>query len=169
MRLTNKLIENVITDTAGEDTLRLVSELKNKKNYSEFKLAENLKIEVNQVRNMLYRLLKYNLVSFTRKKDKRKGWYIYYWTFRLKQIKNVLRTLKKERLEKLKDRLEREKSEQFFTCKNKCMRMNFEKASDFTFKCPECGLLLEQEDNSEKIKEIEKEIKELEKYLKKKN
>ncbi|MBW2995229.1 hypothetical protein KY312_02665, partial [Candidatus Woesearchaeota archaeon] len=81
MRMTNKLVEKVVMDTAGEDTLPLVIELKNKKNYSEFKLAENLKVEVNQVRNMLYRLLKYNLVTFIRRKDKRKGWYIYYWTF----------------------------------------------------------------------------------------
>jgi transcription factor E len=169
MRLTNKVIEKVVVDTAGEDVLPLVVELKHKKNYSEFKLAENLKVEVNQVRNMLYRLLKYNLVTFIRRKDKRKGWYIYYWTFRLKHIKNVLRSLKRERLEKLKERLKREQSEQFFACENRCMRMNFEKASDFMFKCPECGLLLNQEDNSAKIKEIQAEIKTIEKDLKQKD
>jgi len=169
LRLTNKVIENVIIETAGEDAVPLVLELKNKKNYSEFALAESLKVEVNFVRNILYRLLKYNLVSFTRKKDKRKGWYIYYWTFKLKQIKNVLRTLKKERLEKLKERLSREKNEQFFTCESQCMRINFEKATDFEYKCPECGKLLAQEDNSQKIKEVEEEIKQLEKELKKKD
>jgi transcription factor E len=169
MRLTNKVVEQVVLATAGEDVIPLVAALKNKKNYSEFKLAENLKIEVNQVRNMLYRLLKHNLVSFIRRKDKRKGWYIYYWTFRLKQIKNVMKQLKKQRIEKLRDRLLREKNEQFFTCRRRCMRMNFEKASDFLFKCPECGKLLEQEDNSEKIEAIEKEIKGLERELKKKD
>jgi transcription initiation factor TFIIE subunit alpha len=168
MRLTNKVIEQVVENTAGQDVLPLVTELKHKKNYSEFKLAETLRIEVNQVRNMLYRLLKYNLVTFIRRKDKRKGWYIYYWTFRLKQIKNVLRQVKKERIEKLRDRLQREKQEQFFTCSHQCMRMNFEKATDFMFKCPECGELLYQEDNSGKIKAIENEIKELDKQLRKK-
>ncbi|MBW3012410.1 transcription factor [Candidatus Woesearchaeota archaeon] len=166
IRLTNKLIENVIAETAGEDAIPLVFELKNKKNYSEFALAEKLKVEVNFVRNVLYRLLKYNLVSFTRKKDKRKGWYIYYWTFRPKQIKHVVWTIKTQRLEKLKERLRREESEQFFTCEEKCMRVSFESATDFEFKCPECGKLLNQEDNSDKIKDLEKEIKQLEKELK---
>ena len=34
-------------------------------------------------------------------------------------------------------------------------------------KCPECGNLIEQEDNKEKIETIKKEIKELEKETKK--
>jgi transcription factor E len=169
MKLTTKLLETIIADTAGQDAFPLVVELKHKKNYSEFKLAESLKIEVNQVRNILYRLLKHNLVTFIRRKDKRKGWYIYYWTFRLKQVKNAMISLKKDRLEKLNDRLKREENEQFFSCEKKCMRMNFEKASDFMFKCPECGLLLEQEDNRQKVKDIKDEISAIEKELKAKD
>ncbi|MBW3012691.1 hypothetical protein KY340_00645 [Candidatus Woesearchaeota archaeon] len=166
MRLTNSLIENVISETAGPDVVPLVMKLKNKKNFSEFKLAEALKMEVNHTRNMLYRLLKHNLVSFIRRKDKRKGWYIYYWTFRLKQIKYVVTQLKKERLERLQERLKREQENYFFTCKNKCMRIGFENAVEFQYKCPECGELLIQEDNAEKIKEIQKDIKDIEKFLK---
>ena len=89
MKLSNKLVEQVVTDVAGEDVIPLIKQLKNKKNVSEFKLAEALELEVNLVRNMLYRLYHANLVSFTRRKDKKKGWYIYYWTFRIKQIKYV--------------------------------------------------------------------------------
>ena len=76
--------------------------------------------------------------------------------------------LKKERVEKLKERLLREKSGFFFTCNDNCIRLDFEQANEFEFKCPECGNLLNQQDNSEKIKEIEKEIKTLEKEIKKK-
>ena len=36
-----------------------------------------------------------------------------------------------------------------------------EQATDFEFKCPECGELLQQDDNTKKIKELEKEIKKL--------
>ena len=115
---------------------------------------------------MLYRLYHANLVSFTRKKDKKKGWYIYYWTFDAKQIKYLVVNLKEKRIEKLKERLEREKSNQFYACETKCVRLDFDQAMNFEFKCPECGELIHQEDNSEKIQNIEEEIKKLEKELK---
>jgi transcription initiation factor IIE alpha subunit len=67
MKLSNKLVEDVVTAVAGEDVLPLVKQLKNKKNVSEFKLAESLKLEVNVARNMLYRLYHANLVSFIRR------------------------------------------------------------------------------------------------------
>ena len=87
MRLSNKLIEETIGEVAGSDVIPLVMYLKNKKNVSEFKLAEHLTQEINTTRNMLYRLLKANLVTFNRKKDKQKGWYIYYWTIVPENIK----------------------------------------------------------------------------------
>jgi len=167
MKLSNKLIEEVVGALAGEDVIPLVNALKNKKNVSEFKLASDIKQEINVTRNMLYRLYDFNLVSFIRKKDKQKGWYIYYWTFKPEMIKYLHGNLKQKRLEKLKERIEREKNSDFFTCSNQCIRLDFEQSTDFQFKCPECGELLNQEENSEKIKKIEKEIKQLEKDIKK--
>src|SRR5210317_348407 len=114
MRLSNKLVEEVVSSVAGTDVLPLVQLLKNKKNVSEFKLAESLELEINVTRNMLYRLYHANLVSFIRRKDKKKGWYIYYWTFKIKQIKHLAVTIKKERLERLQDRLNREQESSFF-------------------------------------------------------
>jgi len=167
MKLTNNVIEEVVREIAGPETVPLVRALKNKKNVSEFKLAEDIDREINETRNMLYRLYHANLVSFVRKKDKKKGWYIYYWTFNVKQVKYLMVTLKKNRLEKSKERLDREKGADFFTCSNKCMRLSFDQAIDFEYKCPECGILMFQDDNSEVIKKIEKDVKLLEADLKK--
>jgi len=166
MRLTNSVLETVITETSGEEVIPLVMKLKNTKNFSEFKLAEVLKQPVNITRNQLYRLLKHNLVGFIRRKDKRKGWYIYYWTFKLKEVRTVYGKLMKEKIEKLNDRLKRESNNNFYSCKNKCMRVSFESAVDFDFKCQECAELLELEDNSETIKNIHIQLKEIEKFLK---
>src|SRR3989338_9410775 len=105
MRMSNKLVEEVVKSVAGNDVIPLVDLIKNKKNVSEFKIAETLGVTVNVVRNMLYRLYHKNLVSFVRKKDKKKGWYIYYWTFNAKRVKFLADGLKKERIEKLKGRL----------------------------------------------------------------
>ena len=166
MRLSNNIIEDVVTEVAGDDVVPLVRFLKNKKNISEFKIAETIKREVNETRNMLYRLYENNLVSFMRKKDKKKGWYIYYWTFNMKRVKYLVGDLKRKRLNKLRERLEREKEGNFFVCKNKCIRLNFDQATDFNYMCPECGSVLDQEDNREVMKDVEKEIGELEKEVK---
>lgn len=167
MKLNNKEIDNIISQVAGEDVLPLVKSLKNKKNVSEFKIAESIKQEINLTRNMLYRLYNHNLVSFIRKKDKKKGWYIYYWTFNPHKIKDVIKNIKKKRLETLKERLLRENSSQFYICGNKCIRLDFEQSTDFEFKCPECGQLLNLEDNEKKKQELCKEIDEIKKELKK--
>ncbi len=166
MRLSNKIIEATIVDVAGEDVLPIVDYLKNKKNISEFKIAEVIKKEINTTRNMLYRLQEANLVSFIRKKDKKKGWYIYYWTFKPKMIKYIIVSLKKAKLAKLMDRITREKSSHFFICPNKCIRLDFEQAMNFEFKCPECGEIMHQEDNTENITLIEEEIKKIKEELK---
>jgi len=168
MKLSGKVIEEVTAEIVGEDIIPLVKELKNKKNVSEFKLAEKLKKEINVTRNLLYKLYQLNLVSFIRRKDKVKGWYIYYWTFKNKNLKYLAKDLKKKKIEELKERLKREEEGQFYNCPNKCMRLNFDQVVDFEFKCPECGNLMEQESGNKKIEEIKKEIKTLEDSLKQK-
>jgi len=167
MKLSTELIKDVVSQVAGEDVIPLVIALKNKKNISEFKLADQIKTEINITRNMLYRLFDYNLVSFIRRKDKKKGWYIYYWTFNTKRIKHLTLDLKKKKLERLRERLKRENSGQFYIYEEKCIRLDFEQATNFEFKCPECGRLLNLDNNREKIEQIQKEIKEIEKELKK--
>lgn len=162
----NKVIADVVSEIAGPDVVPLVKALRKKPNASEFKLADAIDEEINTVRNMLYRLYDANLVSFIRKKDKKKGWYIYYWTFNQKRVKDLLRNIRQNKAEKLRERLAREKSTSFFTCPNKCIRLDFEQAIEFEYKCPECGELLEQEDNALRIAELTKELAKLEKEIK---
>ena len=166
MKISNQLIDEVIINVAGEDVIPLVKVLKNKKNVSEFKLSEKIGLEINTTRNMLYRLYHSNLVSFVRRKDKKKGWYIYYWTFNMKRIRNLVLEIKRKKIESLKEKLDNEKSHQFFICPNMCMRMEFDNATEFDFKCAECGELMNIQDNTTTIENIEKEIKKLEKEIK---
>jgi transcription initiation factor TFIIE subunit alpha len=165
MKLTKNLIDDVVSQVAGADVIPLVNALKNQKNVSEFKLAQDIHQEVNETRNMLYRLFNSNLVTFIRKKDKQKGWYIYYWTFNPKRVFYLVTDLKKKKLEKLKERLDREVGNHFFTCGNNCMRLDFEQSMNFEFKCPECNEIMNQEDNLKLIKEIQQGIKKLEDEL----
>ena len=167
MRVTDKIIEDVVSEIAGKDIVPLVLKLKDKKNISEFALAHKMKLEINEARNMLYKLYDSNLVSFVKKKDKQKGWYVYYWTFNKKHIRYLISNLKKQRLNKLYTWLEREKNNNFFSCSHNCIRLDFEQATDFVFKCPECGELLNHEDNETKIKDLKEHIEKTKQELSK--
>jgi len=164
----NKDIENqVIVEVAGSDTIPLVEYLRDKKDVSEFIIAKDMETDIQIIRNQLYRLLDNNLVSFWRKKDKQKGWYIYYWTYNSKHIEFLFWNNKKKRLEKLKERLAREEGDFFFMCQdNGCVRLDFEKATEFNYLCPECGGMMVQQDNSRTKEFLKNQIKELEEELK---
>ncbi|MEM3370283.1 MAG: hypothetical protein QXW00_03700 [Candidatus Woesearchaeota archaeon] len=167
MKLSNNLIKDVVTELAGEQAVPIVMVLKDQPNFSEFKVAEALKMEIKDIRKALYKLLENNLVSFRRKKDKKKGWYIYYWTFNPETVKYLYSDIRAKKLAKLKERLEREEANTFYMCPNKCVRLDFDKASDFEFHCPECGSLMEVQDNTATIAHLKEEIERLSSELRK--
>lgn len=163
MRVTTKLLEETIIEAVGEEALPLVKFILSRKNVSEFVIAEKTKVEIHVVRNILYKLHNLNLATYKRKKDAQKGYYISYWTFYTKRIKDVVLYLKKRKLEKLADRLKKEEDNKgcFFLCTNTCARLDFEQSSDVDFKCPECGSLMQQQDNTRTIEVLREQIKAL--------
>lgn|SRR3989338_4168263 len=162
VRLTPTKIEEVVRDACGDDVLPLVRKLGGKENISEFKLAEQLKEDIRKVRNVLYRLHGENLVDFTRKKDKKKGWYIYYWTFKPEQVRFLYDRIRQGRMRQLRERLSREGGEQSFVCANRCVRMDFDQAVGFEYRCPECGEILELEDVRSRLQQMKGELTRLE-------
>jgi transcription initiation factor TFIIE subunit alpha len=158
-----KEIDTLVSQIAGEDTIEIVKFITSKgENVSEFLIAESLEIPINAVRNMLYRLQENNLLTFTRKKDKKKGWYIYYWTFNESQAQATIKKMKENRISNLRKRLEREDSSEFYTCSSKCLRVKFEHALENNFRCSECNKILKEQSNAKIIREIKKELSILE-------
>ncbi|MBS3165383.1 hypothetical protein J4439_08200 [Candidatus Woesearchaeota archaeon] len=163
MRVHDKLVKEVVSEVVGEDVLPLIAYLKGKRNISEFTIAESIDIEVNEARNMLYRLHGMHLVTYHRKKDKEKGWYISYWTFNPSRVVELKDRLHLERVAALKERLRREEQNlnAFFICTSMCSRLEFERAMEYDFKCPECGTLMTQQDNSKTIEHLRARIQDL--------
>ena len=162
IRLSNKMITDVVTELVGEDAIKIVEFIKDKKNISEFKIAEAIKLDMQELRNILYRLHNYNLVSYYRKKDRQKGWYISYFTFNKQIVKDLYIKTIKEKLEKYKKRLEQEYRSEYYICPNLCARLDFDQALEMQYKCPECGNLLQQQDNQKTIILLKEKIKEIE-------
>ena len=165
MRLTQKKIEEILAPLIKEEGIPLLRELLVKQNISEFDLATKVKKDIKVVRRVLYILYNHNLVSFIRKKDKIKGWYIYYWTLLPESVRYLYYKRRKEQKERLQGQLEEEKKELFFTCRQKCVRLNFDQGMDFEFRCPECGELLDQDSSEEKTALLQEEIQLLQQEL----
>lgn len=152
-------IEDVVRDSVSEEAIPIVLYLIGKTKVSEFTIANDLNMEIHKARNTLYKLFEQNILSFIRKKDKIKGWYICYWDFNEKAIPFLHDKIKKNKLQRLQERLEKESTATFYMCKNACTRMDFEKAMEFNFKCPECGELMDEQNNIRTIESLQKTIK----------
>ena len=153
-----------VAEVVGEDAVPIVQYLKGKKNISEFKIAESIRAEVNAIRKMLYAMQASNLVSYYRKKDRQKGWYISYWTLKPESFDYLALATKQQRLQQLKERLHKEEANQglFYICPSLCVRLEFDKAAEISFKCPECGSMLQHQDNTKTIEQLRSRISELE-------
>jgi transcription factor E len=154
-----KLLKDIVTNLVGPSSAKIVDLLYNKKNVNEFLIAKILKLTINQTRNILYKLADDGLVSFIRKKDrKRGGWYTYFWTLNSGKSLIKFREKLEREVENLKQQLSIKKSQQFFGCKNCHIEYNNESALLNDYTCPECGEVLELKDSSDEIFNLEKQI-----------
>ncbi|MFH1840304.1 MAG: hypothetical protein ABH849_04095 [Nanoarchaeota archaeon] len=167
--LTQNQLNILVSYVAGEFGIEVTKHIvEGKENVSEFLIAEKMELSINEVRQILYRLQEQNLIHSTRKKDKKKGWYIYYWTFNFVEAKSLIKKLKENRVNMLKKRLELEDSNEFYTCKRKCIRMKYPDALEINFLCPECNVVMSLIDNKKQISTIQKELSILEQQMEEK-
>jgi transcription initiation factor TFIIE subunit alpha len=162
MKEKDHLLKKIVKELVSEEAIPIVEYLKGKSKISEFVISEELELEIHRTRFLLYKLLDHNIVSFIRKKDKIKGWYICYWDLNEEIINHLDQKIKDDKIDKLQERLKREEGNQFYLCRNACARMDFDRAMEFNFKCPECGEIMHQQDNLKTIEFLKERIKEIE-------
>ena len=161
MKLPDNHIEELIKELVGSDAIPLVMFIKDKHNISEFKIADKLQITINQVRNIIYRLGEYDLLSFTRKKDKEKGWYVYFWTLENVKLHYAIIGHKQRKIELLNNMLKEERTDNFLLCPKGCLRVRSEEALELQFKCPECDAVLKEENKEKRISFMETQKKKI--------
>ncbi len=160
-----KFLKEIITEIGGKYALNLYEILKDKKEVNEFIIAKKLKMTINQTRNILYKLFEVGIVSFTKKKDRKKAWFTYSWALNaVKALEELEKRLEKKIVE-LKNKLEIKKNKRFYICKNDMIEVNEETALVNDFTCPECGNVYELNDDPKIIENINEEIKKSENYL----
>jgi|SRR3989344_6351785 len=160
-----ELLKTIVEDLINKQSVPILDLLSSKKPVNEFTIAEKLALTINQTRNILYKLSDFGLVSFTRKKDKRKGWYIYFWTLNTQQSILLLEEKLKKKLEELKNQLKNRKSNRYYVCETCMVEVNEETALLNNFTCPECTSVYKLVDDTEITRNIEKEVSKIEKEL----
>lgn len=157
MVITLENICDLFKSTLGEQGVSVIEFLYENDEVSEFEISDAICIPVAQVRSLLYELESKSLVRYEKKKDKNKGWYLYYWYLRKENFNNVFYLNLKRKLQEYEMNLEKERSGSFCVCSNGCKRVSFEEALSNGFVCPVCYGFLEH-DCGNKKKELEKKI-----------
>ncbi|MBY9010771.1 MAG: hypothetical protein KGD70_00175 [Candidatus Lokiarchaeota archaeon] len=136
------ITENIKERFKGEDP-----EISFEENNVEF-------LKLNTVRKTLYKLYSGKLAQFRRIRDKSTGWFIYYWWHEFDLFEEILMEKRRIMESKLRERLKFEENNYFFICKD-CQdsnkKFNFDEAFELNFRCPDCGGILEAQDNKELI------------------
>jgi len=160
-----KFIKEVVNVIVGKQAEDIVDLLSGKNNINEFIISKKLGLTINQTRNILYKLSDYGLVSSIRKKDKKKGWYTYFWKLETLKTLEFLKAELKKKIEQLKYQIKSRESKIFYVC-NRCnIEFNEENALLHDFTCSECGDIFTVKDNFKLLKELKKSLNNFEKEL----
>jgi len=150
----------------GEEAVTVVKSLKKLGEGTDEIIANDCAIRLNTVRKVLYKLYDHGLVSCTRVRDEKTGWFIFYWRLQPDQLDAFIRSRKKRALDKLKQRLDFERNHTFFVCKTDVeVRVTFEEAMESSFKCGKCGNQLDNSENADMVSILESKIEKLEAEL----
>jgi transcription initiation factor TFIIE subunit alpha len=124
-------------------------------------LAEELGLELNDVRRALFILYENDLASYRRLRDEDSGWLTYLWTFEYDAIPEQLESEMERLLAALEERRSYERANEFYLCEQCGIRFEFGEAMEFGFACPECGSQVEAMANTRLVDAMDERIAEL--------
>lgn len=159
-------LKEIISIVVGKPAEDIVDLLDGDKYVNEFIIAKKLDLTINQARNILYKISDHGLVSSIRKKDKKKGWYTYFWKIEVLKSLEFLRELALKNLNQLKNQIKSRETKRFYVCERCNIEFNEENAMLHDFTCNECGEVFSAKDNEKVLKEFKKNEEKLENKLK---
>jgi transcription initiation factor TFIIE subunit alpha len=124
-------------------------------------LAEELDMELNDVRRALFILYENDLASYRRLRDEDSGWLTYLWTFEYEKIPQNLKDEMYRMLNALEKRREYEMNHQFYLSEGAGLRFEFSEAMEYDFTCPQTGEPLQPHDNDHLVEAMDRRIEEL--------
>lgn len=160
-----KILKEVVTLIAGKQAEDIVDLLDTKKHINEFVIAKKLDLTINQTRNILYKISDHGLVSYIRKKDKKKGWYTYFWKIEILKSLEFMRGNLLKKIDQLEHKIKSRETKRFYICERCNLELSEENALLYNFTCNECGDILALKDNTKFVREMKKSLEKLKKDL----
>jgi len=151
--------------TAGKQAEDIVDLLDAKKHINEFIIAKKLDLTINQTRNILYKISDHGLVSYIRKKDKKKGWYTYFWKIEILKSLEFMKNNLLKTIDQLEHKIKSRETKRFYICERCNLELSEENALLYNFTCNECGDILALKDNTKLVREMKKNFEKLKKDL----
>lgn len=159
----DKFLKDSLGLVIGKQGEEIVKLLYNKKYINEFLIAKKLDLTINQTRNILYKLLDAGLISSTRKKDKKKGWYTYFWKIEVLKTLQFLRDAVSKKMEQLEHYIKSREKKQFYVCERCNVEYTEENALLHNFSCEECGGVFSAKDNTKIVEDLKRDLEKLRK------
>lgn len=125
------------------------------------RIAEMTNTKLNTVRRTLNILYENRLAEYRRERNEENGWLTYIWRLNSDNIGQVIQAESDKLSQILRHRLDFERDNIFYVCRNGYRRFHFDTATELAFRCPECDSELEYEDNDEIVDAIKRRIDEL--------
>ena len=160
-----KFLKEVVTIAVGKSAEPITDLLYNKKHVNEFIIAKKLNVTINQTRNILYKLSDFGLVSSVRKKDKKKGWYTYFWRMEIQKALEFLKEVKLKQISQITNQINNREAKQFYICERCNIELNEESALLHDFTCKECGEIYTLKDNTKLLRELKRNSEKITKEI----
>ena len=146
----------------GPEYMIVAKALSTAENSTDEEIAELTELKINIVRKSLYDLFGRSLITGTRVRDLKRGWFVYRWKAQHDQVEPFVERQKKKAATRLKQRLNYELVNEFYHCGNPtCIKYTFDSAVQVAFKCQVCNLTLNLYDNSDLKKALDFKFKEI--------
>jgi len=131
----------------------------------ENKIAELMKVRVNDVRKLIYKLSHKGYAVYTKEKsESRQWWYVYTWDLDKHKIERDYVAEKIRELDSVKAKLVMEKKTEF-RCAECNKRFSYEEALDVGFICLNCSGALNEIKRRMAAAKLEREVGRLEKDI----
>ena len=160
-----KFLKEVVVIVVGKQAEEISDLLNGKKYMNEFLIAKKLGITINQTRNILYKISDCGLVSSIRKKDKRKGWYTYFWKIEVLKSLEFLRNILMKKTDQINYQIKSRETKEFYVCERCNIEFNEENALLHNFTCNECGDVFILKNNNKLLRELRRNLGKLNKQL----
>lgn len=141
--LADPQVRQMLINVAGEHTLHVIGEFD--RQMSDEEIAKKTALRTSDVRVVLNKLHSHGLVSYSRSRDRNSGWYSYVWKMNNDKAREIIGQMKNNGENPGAAPAGGGEAAECYYCRS-CdpkKAITFERASDYMFKCAQCGSNLE--------------------------